>query len=59
MSDQKKGKDYPDQTTGSKLALKVREKANKLSDERRADYLQRGLAMIYGAGSKKTVSARH
>ncbi len=52
-------KDYPDQTAGSRLAAKIRAKANKLTDQQRADLFRRGLAMIYGSAAKKTVSARH
>ena len=60
MSDRKQIKDYPDQTPGSKLAAKVRQKANSLSDEQRGDSFKRGLALIYGgAPAKKAVSTRH
>lgn len=60
MSETKNIKDYPHQTAGSKLAAKIRQKANALSDEQRGDYFKRGLAMIYGgAPAKKTVSTRH
>lgn len=60
MSENKPVRDYPDQTAGSRLAAKVRAKANKLTDEQRADLFKRGLAMIYGAATpKKAVSSRH
>jgi|GEM_PF-3213205 len=60
MSERKQIKDYPDQTPGSKLAAKVRQKSNMLTDEQRGDSFKRGLAMIYGgAPAKKAVSARH
>jgi len=48
---------YPE-TTGGKAAAKARKMANSLSDEGREQHLQKALAIIYGSGSKKTVSAR-
>jgi hypothetical protein len=48
---------YPE-TNGSKAAAKARKMANSLTDEKREEHLQKALAIIYGSGSKKTVSAR-
>ncbi|HEX7471046.1 MAG TPA: hypothetical protein VF437_09995 [Verrucomicrobiae bacterium] len=52
--------DYPDETTGSKLAAEVRKKANNLSPEERAKHFRKGMAMIYGgSGTKEISGARH
>ena len=60
MPEKKKTVDYPDHTTGSKLAAKVRQRANKLTDAQREECFKHGMAMIYGAdGTKKTASSRH
>jgi hypothetical protein len=59
MRANKRSKAYPDQTAGSKLASKVREKANKLSDQKRAELFKRGLSMIYGTPNRQTASSRH
>ena len=54
----KKAKAYPDATLGSKLAAEARKMSNSLSEEQRADYLKRAMAMIYGSSGKKAVRSR-
>ena len=34
--------DYPEETEGSKLARKIREKCNKLTDKQRKEYFRKG-----------------
>jgi hypothetical protein len=60
MSNKNKLPEYPDSTPGSKLAAEVRKQANSLSDAKRATYMKRGMAMIYGVQSPtKATSTRH
>jgi hypothetical protein len=40
--------DYPEETSGSRLAAKARKLANKLTPEQEAEHFRRGMAMIYG-----------
>jgi len=51
--------EYPLQTEGSRLAAKVRAKANHLSETKRAALFNKGMAMIYGSASKKAARAGH
>ena len=51
--------EYPDETTGSKLAAEARERANSLTDEERADYLEGAKGLIYGrARTKEAAGSR-
>jgi hypothetical protein len=50
--------DYPEQTSGSRLAAKSRALASKLSPEQRREHFNAGMAMIYG-GAKKATVTRH
>lgn len=60
MHHKNKPAEYPDTTAGSKLAAEVRKQANTLSDVKRAAYMKRGMAMIYGVqSSAKATSTRH
>jgi hypothetical protein len=49
---------YPDKTSGSEMAKKIRSKANRISEEERASLFELGKKLIYG-GSKEKVRARH
>jgi len=51
--------DYPEETTGSRLAAKGRKLASKLTPEEEAEHFQRGMAMIYGSQSKEITGAGH
>lgn len=48
---------YPQETNGSRMAAKLRKRANTLSDEERESHFQAGMAMIYGGSP--TAGARH
>ena len=50
---------YPERTEGSRLASKVRKLASKLTAGEEADYLQRGMAKIYGTQPKEISGAGH
>jgi hypothetical protein len=50
--------DYPDETSGSRLAVKARKLANKLTREQRREHFNDAMAMIYGNTKEATV-ARH
>jgi len=50
--------DYPEETSGSRLAAKTRKLANKLAPEQRREHFHGAMAMIYG-GAKKATVARH
>jgi hypothetical protein len=51
---------YPDNTSGSRAAKKVRSEANKLNDDQRRELLETGMRIIYGGSdTKKTVGCRH
>ena len=51
---------YPENTSGSKTAKRVRTQANKLTESERESLFKRGMQIIYGGtGSKETVGARH
>lgn len=55
----KKNYNYPDTTSGSRLAKKVRAEANKLSDAQREALLRQGMQVIYGGtGNKEAVGVR-
>ena len=51
---------YPENTSGSKSAKRLRTEANKLSEQKRENLFKRGMQIIYGGtGTKETVGARH
>ena len=54
----KKKLDYPEETTGSRLAAKARKLASKLTPEQRREHFNEAMAMIYG-GAKAATVARH
>ena len=49
--------EYPDETSGSKAATRLRSATNNLTDAQRESLLQRGMQIIYGGTGKKTVRA--
>jgi hypothetical protein len=49
---------YPNETSGSRLAAKARQLANKLTPEPRREHFNGAMAIIYGA-AKETALARH
>ena len=51
--------DYPEETTGSRLAAKTRKLASKLTPEQEAEHFRQGIAMIYGSQSKEITGAGH
>jgi hypothetical protein len=50
--------EYPDETSGSRLAAKVRKQASKLTPEQRREHFNGAMTMIYG-GAKEATLARH
>jgi hypothetical protein len=50
--------DYPEETTGSRLAGKARKLASKLTPEQRREHFNAAMVMIYG-GAKKATVTRH
>jgi hypothetical protein len=51
---------YPENTSGTKAAKRVRAEANKLTERQREDLFKRGMQIIYGGtGTKETVGAGH
>ena len=56
----KKSVEYPDQTSGSKLAAEARKLGNELTESQREELFKRGMQVIYGgSGDKETARARH
>ena len=55
----KKKLDYPEETSGSRLAAKNRKLASKLAPEEEAEHFRRGMAMIYGSQSKEITGTGH
>ena len=51
--------DYPEETSGSRLAAQARKLANKLTPEQEAEHFRRGLAIIYGGQPKESTGAGH
>ena len=51
--------DYPDETSGSRLAAKARKMASKLTPEEEAEHFRRGMTMIYGGQPKEITGAGH
>jgi hypothetical protein len=50
---------YPEKTSGSKVAKKLRSEANKLSESQRENLFKRGMQIIYGgAGTTEAARAR-
>ena len=49
---------YPEETSGSRLAAKARKLANKLTQEQRREHFNGAMTMIYG-GAKEATLARH
>jgi hypothetical protein len=50
--------DYPEETSGSRLAAKARKLANQLTPEQRREHFNGAMAMIYGSAKEATL-ARH
>ncbi len=50
-------REYPKETIGSKLAAEVRNKCNGLTDSKRAELFNKGMALIYGGSSKQAARA--
>jgi hypothetical protein len=50
---------YPETTSGSKAAKKLRSETNGLKDGERERLMQAGVQIIYGGNGKKTVDSRH
>ena len=49
---------YPDATSGSKVAKKLRSETNKLTEAQRENLFQRGMQVIYGGtGTKQTAGS--
>lgn len=46
-------REYPKETIGSKLAAEARSKCNGLTDSKRAELFNKGMALIYGGSSKQ------
>ena len=51
--------DYPETTSGSRLAAKARKLASKLTPEQEAGHFRRGMAMVYGSQPKEITGAGH
>jgi len=51
--------DYPEETSGSRLAAKARKLANKLTPEEEAAHFRRGMAIIYGGQPKEITGTGH
>jgi hypothetical protein len=51
--------DYPVETDGSRLAVKVRKLASKLTPEEEAEHFRRGMAKIYGGQPKEITGTGH
>jgi hypothetical protein len=50
---------YPEKTSGSRAAKKLRSEANKLSESKRESLFKRGMQIIYGgSGAEETVRTR-
>jgi hypothetical protein len=45
---------YPDKTTGSEVAAKVRKDGNRWSESKRAQLFETGMQVIYGGTGTKT-----
>ncbi len=52
-------KEYPKPTAGSKIAYDARHKCNGLSDSKRSELFNKGMALIYGANSKQAARTGH
>jgi hypothetical protein len=50
---------YPAETSGSRLAAKVRKLASRLTPEEEAEHFRRGMAKIYGSQPKEITGAGH
>ena len=50
--------DYPEETSGSRLAAKARKLANKLTPEQRREHFNGAMAIIYGGAEKTTLPRR-
>lgn len=50
---------YPDKTSGSEIAARIRKEANALTDKEREDLFRQGMQIIYGGNcAKEAVRAR-
>jgi hypothetical protein len=52
----KKVTNYPQDSKGSRMAAKLRKRANQLTDEEREGHFQAGMSIIYGG--QQAASAR-
>jgi hypothetical protein len=50
--------DYPEETSGSRLAAKARKLANKLTPEQRREHFNGAMTMIYGGAKEATLARR-
>ena len=51
---------YPEITSGTRAARRVRAAANKLTERQRENLFKRGMQIVYGGtGTKETVGAGH
>ena len=50
--------DYPEETSGSRLAAKARKLANKLTQEQRRAHFNGAMTMIYGGAKEATLARR-
>ncbi len=56
----KKKLDYPDETEGSRLAARIRQRANKMTSAQREESLKKAMSIIYGGTQAwKTTGARY
>ena len=56
---EKRNKEYPAVTHGSRVAARGRQKANKMTEAQREEYFRRGMVLIYGSGLSKKAVAGH
>ena len=59
LARKRKKLDYPQETEGSRLAVKVRKLASKLTPEEEAEQFRSGMAKIYGGQPKESTGAGH
>jgi len=50
--------DYPETTTGSRLAARARKLASKLTPEQRREHFNEAMTMIYGGAKEATLARR-
>ena len=49
----KKKLDYPDETEGSRLAVRLRQRANKMTSAQREECLKKAMQIYYGGQPKE------